>query len=299
MLPRKHAWEALMANDQGTASRHDRLYGITHIGRPVDPAYPTNRAVLIGLPIVAVAAAAFGLAQGFDLGDSLRLALKAALTLFGAWALGRELAPDDNPGAFIAAALALAALFYHPQASLLLLFTALFLLRIVNRSTGLAPKPTDSVIVLLLAGWAAWEFQAPLIGAVGALAFAFDALLKDGARSQLVFAALLLGLGIFIASEQGFAFAALPAPGSTIEWAAVATVVLFGFAALTTRRVTALGDRSGTALDVTRVRAGMLVGLILAAVFLPGGPVGAEASALVWASLAGIGIGRLGQLARS
>ena len=287
-----------MADDQGTAGRHDRLYGITHIGRPMDPACATNKAVLIGMPIVALAAAAFGFAQGDGLGDSLRLALKAALTLFGAWALGRELAPDDNPGAFVAAALALAALFYHPQASLLVLFAALFVVRIVNRSTGLAPKPTDSVIVLLLAGWTAWEFQAPFIAAAGALAFAFDALLKDGARSQLLFAALLLGLGVVIASGQGVAHAAIPAPGSAMEWAAVGTVVLFGLAALTTRKVAALGDRSGAVLDVTRVRAGMLTGLILALIFLPGGPAGIEAAALLWASLAGVGLARLGRLAR-
>lgn len=281
------------------ADRHDRLYRITHIGRPMDPAYATNKAVLIGMPIVAVAAAVLGLAQGFGLGDSAHLALKAALALFGAWALGRELAPDDNPGAFIAAALALAALFYHPQASLLLLFTALFLVRIVNRTTGLAPKPSDSVIVLLLAGWAVWAFQAPWIGAVGAIAFVFDALLKDGAKSQLVFAALMLAVGVFVASEQGFALPAMPAPGSASEWATVGAVVLFGFAALMTRKVASLGDRSGAALDLARVRAGMLIALILALVFLPGGPAGVEASALVWASLAGIGLGRLGRLARS
>lgn len=286
-----------MANDQDTASRHDRLYRITHIGRPMDPAYTTNKAVLIGMPIVALAAAAFGFVQGYGLGDSARLALKAALTLFGAWALGRELAPDDNPGAFIAGALALAALFYYPQASLLILFTALFLVRIVNRTTGLVPKPGDSVIVLLLAGWTTWAFQAPLIGAVGAIAFVFDALLKEGAKSQLIFAALLLGVGVFVAFGQGFAVAAVPAPGSAMEWAAVGTAVLFGFAALTTRQVTSLGDRSGTALDVTRVRSGMLIALLLAALFLSG-PAAVLTAVLLWACLAGIGIARLRRLVR-
>ena len=52
----------------------------------------------------------------------------------------REFAPDNNPAAFVGVVLAYAALLLLGPGAYLLVFTTLFLVRIVNRTTGLAPR---------------------------------------------------------------------------------------------------------------------------------------------------------------
>ena len=81
------------------------IYRLTSIGRPVDPRYPSNRALLIVLPLLAVASV--GLRGVLDLERSaLTVTLQSLLVGFAAWALTRELAPDDDAAAFVALALA-------------------------------------------------------------------------------------------------------------------------------------------------------------------------------------------------
>ena len=117
--------------------------------------------------------------------------LMFALVAFGGWALTRELAPDDNPAAFIAMALAVGALFAGAD-SVLLIFIAMFLARVVNRTTGLGPRVIDSVMVAGLACWASFGLGQPLIGLVAAFAFAADGTLADGRRWQFLPSAVCL-----------------------------------------------------------------------------------------------------------
>ena len=112
----------------------DGIYKITSIGRPLDPSYVTNKAVLLLMPaagIVAAAASVFRDASGLQIAAS---ALAGVIVVFGTWALARELVPDDNPTAFVSMGLALATLLVVDSPNLLLLFVTLFLVRIVNRS---------------------------------------------------------------------------------------------------------------------------------------------------------------------
>jgi len=85
------------------------LYRFTSIGRPLDPRYPTNRAVQVLMPIAALVGGGVAWFGGVDAKGIAFAALGGLLVVFGCWALGRELAPDDNPGAFIGMAFAFAA----------------------------------------------------------------------------------------------------------------------------------------------------------------------------------------------
>lgn len=130
----------------------------THLGRPVDPAYPTNVAIAVLSVATLILVSLWRLLY-------LHSEFIAALTqggqlagvVFLTWALGRELDPDANIVAFLAItpAVVLAVLVGTPNFSLV--FLALLLLRIVNRSLGVPAKPTDSLLVLLLASWLAWS----------------------------------------------------------------------------------------------------------------------------------------------
>ena len=170
------------------ADEKHRIYRITSIGRPVDPAFPTNRAVLWLLPVAALVAGLAAYLGGAAAGASVSAALRGSAVLFGAWALGRELAPDDNPAAFVAVALAFGLFLVLPPPDLLLLFTTLLLVRIVNRSVGPPAKLTDAVAVTGMVALALHGGAHAAFAAVAALAFVLDALLPAPRRLHLAFA---------------------------------------------------------------------------------------------------------------
>ena len=269
------------------------LYSVTSIGRPLDPRYKSNRAVLLLMPIAAVVCSAIAGFGGADAKGIAFAAFGGLLVVFGCWALGRELVPDDNPGAFIGMAFAFASFSLVADPSLLLPFVALFLVRIVNRSTGLKAKVGDSVLVLLLSLWAIYHLHSPLLGLVAALAFVSDALLRDGLPRQWVFAGLS-------AAAAGFALTLDPLASVRLSDLSPTLLTVVGVLSLLwllniafTRSVASVGDIGEEPLSVGRVRMGMLVGWLVALQALTATDSGTYSSALVWATLAGLIVGRI------
>lgn len=276
----------------------DRIYRITSIGRPLVPAVRTNLAILVLMPIGALVYAAIGFYESAAPAAVAGYAITGLLVVFGAWALTRELAPDDDPAAFVATLLAFTALVAYRDVSLLLLFTTLFLVRIVNRSTGLAPRLHDSLMVLGLALWCAWSLSMPMVALVAAAAFTLDARLPGGRAVQLGFAAAATaGFAFLLATPEGVSLTiSLLIDGTTLALLLVAV----GYVAVIAKTgpMRSVGDATGTPLDTGRVRAGMLIGLlvpVLAPLSVPGG----RFPPLIWACLAGVAVsGLLMPLAR-
>ncbi|MFW6084190.1 MAG: hypothetical protein ACODAA_03160, partial [Gemmatimonadota bacterium] len=77
-------------------SSPERTSRLTSIGRSIDPSYPTNRAVLLLLPVAATVAGILAASRGAGLREMLLQAGGGALAAFGAWAVAREIAPDDE-----------------------------------------------------------------------------------------------------------------------------------------------------------------------------------------------------------
>ena len=125
------------------------IYQYSSIARPLDIAYPTNRAVVMLLPLAFLIGAAKGWIYGGDLVQVLMSGARFILICFGAWALARELHPDDNPAAFLAMAFAALVGWFVPEPGLLTLFATLGLVRMVNRTTGLASRKTDSIKIVV------------------------------------------------------------------------------------------------------------------------------------------------------
>lgn len=269
---------------------------ITALGRPLDLSWPTNRAVLWLMPVLAAFGA--GLAWWSGAGGMGMAALRAALLGFGAWAVARELAPDDHAGAFIAMGIALTTLLNVPEPGFFLLFLALFLSRVLNRSTGLELKPTDAAAVLVLAGATAWSDSSPAPLALAAVTFGWGALLPGGPRWQLWPAALAVLGAVFAAFTLGPGFGA----GAPVSRHGIVLPVVFGGAFVitifATRRLASVGDHDQALLSPRRVRAGMWVVLLLAAANLAhGSPLAAKGVAL-WSVLGGVALGRLVQKIR-
>jgi len=271
-----------------------QLTDVTALARPIDPRYPTNLAISVASLVVAAGGAVYRVTSGDGWLDALLWGVGAAFAVFLAWALARELDPDHDLSAFVAAALAVIGLISLGQPALLPLFWLLLLLRVVNRTTGVPARPLDSLGVLGLAGWLAWQDVWPA-ALVTALGFLLDALLPNPLRRHLAFAGLALlalvatGIGHEHATDELFASA---------DW-----VVIGGVAALwvvvvyTSDYVTSRGDVTGQRLSVPRVQAAQ--GLALLAAFLWAWQLGQEGVVdlmPVWAAMLGVGLWRLGLL---
>ena len=276
-----------------------RIYELTSIARPLEPQYPTNKAVLILLPAAAVVSALW---QALGPGElpPVSAAITGALAAFATWALTRELAPDDNPGAFIAMALGVGGFLLVGVDTVLPTFVALFLVRIVNRSVGKPATRIDTLLVLILALGAGWSLGKPVLTMVGAVAFLLDALLSPPARPQLVPAMIcllapLLWTGAVVVPPFE------PVLAGTVMVVTMAIVAaLYAFAAVSTRQLAATGDATGEPLMTARVRGGMLVGFLLALESLldSGAQNAVGYDVLLWSCIAGVGIGNIPRVVR-
>ena len=261
-----------------------RLYQYTSIGRTLDPAWPTNKAVLVLLPLAALLGAAVGWQRHADPWQALQEALLFALILFVSWALARELDPDDNPAAFISMACGVLAALALAKPGVLIAFVTLGLVRIVNRSTGLAARKSDSAVLMILSIVVIYTTASPLFGVVAALAFILDGSLREPLRHQWIFGLVCLGATVVYMVDHDVTLGQFRPPDSLFEWLAVLFLLIFALNILLTRRVRATGDVNHRALDVKRVRGGMAVGLLAA---LQGINTPAEVAVIV-AVIAGI-----------
>jgi len=264
-----------------------RIYQYTSIGRPLDPAWPTNKAVLLLLPAAALLGAVVAWSEAAPLSAVLAAALRFALLIFVAWALARELDPDDPSAAFISLGLGLLVAVTADTPGLLAAFATLGLVRMVNRTTGLAARTTDSLLLLLLSIGTIYWTASPLFGAVAAVAFALDGSLRDPLRHQWVFALVCLGGTVVHLVDHDLGPGSVGVPDSLFEWLSVLFLLMFALYLLLTRGVRSRSDVGDRALDLNRVRGGMAVGL-LAAVQGLGRP---ESVAVIVAAIAGICIG--------
>ena len=243
------------------ASNLSGMYRFTSIARPIDPAYLTNRALLMVLPLLMLASGA--LASLYDMGSGpVAAAFSGALAAFAAWALTRELAPDYSGAAFVALALAWIANVALGATSVMLLFVALLLVRLVNRSTGPRWRLLDTLGVLGFCIWAAVSARQPLLLVVTAGAFALDATLKEPLRRHYFAAAACVPVFIWILLGD----AGLIADGLTAwDWAlnGVFAGGILLIAAMSPEPVSYC-DTSPDRLDRVRVNMGLVIGWLVA-----------------------------------
>ena len=268
------------------------LNRFTSIARVLDPRYPTNRAVLLLLAPAAGIAGAMALLRGSGLPETALSALFGAAAALAGWAFARELAPDLERLAFLGMLLTFGAFLAVESSSLLLLFAAQFLVRVVNRSVGLPARIVDSVFVAGLTVWATWAGPFPGLALIGALAFGLDASMKERFRRHWIFAGICLAAAWLSLYGQGqwWSPESLPA---TVAGLLPIVAVAYGLAMWRIRNVTSPDDVTGTPLSSARVLAGMAVGLLAGLQALTRGLAGLEAAALVWAVLASVPLGAL------
>lgn len=244
-----------------STSRLSGMYRFTSIARPIDPAYLSNRALLMVLPLLMLLSAGLASIDGVGSGPA-SAALTGALVAFAAWALTRELAPDHNAAAFVALALAWTAYVALGTTLVLLLFVALLLVRLVNRSTGPRWRTLDTLGVLGFIGWAAVSTQQPLILVVAAGAFTLDASLKQPLRRHYLAAAACIAVFVWMLFGDVRLLASdLTARDLGLIGAFAGGVILMVAAS---PHPVSYCDASPDRLDRTRVNAGLITGWLLA-----------------------------------
>jgi hypothetical protein len=268
-------------------SRHP-AYRWSGVARPVDPRYPTNKAVLVLVPAVLILAGVAALLGGVSLLDAGLAGLHAGLLAFLVWALTRELSPDDNPAAFLAVAIALAAWARVGPQSLALLAAALIAARLVNRSTGLPAKLGDSLLLTLGFALLTWSVSWTC-GVVGALALLLDALAPsklEARRRHLACAAVLAAV---LAARVLVGIDALVLPAHLPVFASIAGLGVLAVALYPTPR--SVGDIDQSPLVPARVRAGLALGLLTAALASLDGGLALQQVAALWGCVLAVALG--------
>jgi hypothetical protein len=255
-----------------------RWTDLTAVGRPVDPRYPTNLAIAILTVLVSVGAAACQWVDGATLLDGALWGIGAGLAIFLAWALARELDPDHEFSAFVAAALAIVALAALGPPQLLPLFWMLLTVRILDRTVGLPARPLDSLAMLGLGLWLTWQ-GGWIYGLVTAAALFLDGWLAPRLRRHVALAAVVLVATVVLALVGG------TSPrgdwdSTLLMWLFALTATLFSIAMVTLEPAKALCDQTGEPVRPTRVRVAQ--GLALVTALLVAGLAGQQGMVALW-----------------
>ncbi|MBS3819408.1 hypothetical protein KGY73_07890 [bacterium] len=239
-----------------------RASEMTGIGRSIDFDYPSNRAVFFLTLAVIGLGIGFRMIGGRGIIPAVLWGLGAGVAVFLAWALGREMDPDNDSSAFLAAGVALIVIFLWGIPSLGMLFWLLVAVRILNRTTGTVPTVLDSLVFLSLGGGISYRGNW-IVGLLTAVVFLLDSRLPQGKRRSLVFAAMSAA-----ASAASLIWGKELMIGMNISWRAVGIAlwisVVFLPVILRSRQMKSEMDKTGEKLISVRIQAGQA----LAASFL-------------------------------
>lgn len=272
-----------------------KLTDITALGRPIDPSYPTNRAIVLLSVAAALVGAIAQLVGGMALLPSIVWGASAGLSVFLGWALARELDPDHDLSAFVGAGLTMIGLLLSGLPSLLVLLWLMLALRIIDRTVGLPVRPLDSLALLGLGGWLAWQGNW-VAGLVTAVALLLDGLLSPPLRYHLLLSGVALAVTAALLIFQGGI-----APASELTRPAVLVAVLlaalFAIVIATTRELRTKGDVTGEPLNPRRIQAAQILALFTALIYVWWGGESSVPDLLpLWAAMTGVALYRLALL---
>ena len=236
-----------------------KIFELTSLQRWVDPRYPTNLAISILTLAASALAFIFQLYQGMNFLDALSYAFSVAATVFLCWALARELDPDRDYSAFLAAGLGTLGYFLYGSPGLLALLLVLVSIRVINRTVGPPATLFDSLFLLGLGVFLTLEGEL-VPGLIAAGALLLDGLLLPQNRRNLLFSLLMVVFMGVYEIEVGFSteLNAFNPQGYLILGF---VSILFFPVVYSYRRVESVCDRSGEELLPVRIRAGMVFGL--------------------------------------
>ena len=265
---------------------------VSGLWRGLYPSIPSNRyAVLASVAAGGVAGIA-GLVSGEGFWEAVEWGVIAAGAAFLAWAIAREIDPDDARSAVVALPLALA-LLVAGRADLVMSTAVLLAARVVVRTTGLSPGPGDLAFLAVVAGFAGLRDGGVVVGAALAAAVAVDASLRRRRPDRWRWAAAVGLLVVTIVAGTIAGSRPWEEP-SALQWA-IAAIGIGAVLVMPNRPVQSTGDATGAPLSGRRLLLGRgLVAAAGAAVIVAAGGPGIAALGPPWAALVAVAaVGRL------
>jgi hypothetical protein len=260
---------------------------LSSLSRVVDPHYASNRLAIAGAASAALIVGVAGLA-GIDLGSG---PFTAAVGVFLAWAIARELDPDHPASAAIAIPLSFVLTLALGPASLLVSTGVLLGTRMAAGTVGAALRPLDIGGIMVVSALLGTN----LIGATGVAAIVVGVLVGEQRRAR--------GIGIAIAAVTAFTVVGVvsdvqrtwDAPGTT-AWIVLAATVISVLVVIPAPSPTSSTDRqTGVLLRWQLTVARAVAGLAVVAGFVLVGETGIAAlAATATAALSGNAITQLG-----
>jgi len=269
------------------------IHKYSALARPVEPKYPTNLAVVILLPLIAVGLFVWSLIGGAGLSAALPAGLLGALAAFLVWALGREMDPDHNATAFLAMALAVLAMVLGYGFDLLTLGALMFAVRLVNRTVGPSAKIGDVITLVLLNLGAVFVEGAWWMPFISVIALAIDEAFERSNLTQRLAIPTLLILGIlaFIIGD-GVDLSAMESLVRGWVVAMIVITILVSGTIFNTEAVRASMDLLDAPCNSRRIQVGMALILLGALCSLLGGQESLAANLGVLVVLAASLMGR-------
>lgn len=258
----------------------------TGLARLLDIEHRSNRYILAASVLGGAVTLGWRWATGAD--DAFLWAVRVGAAMFLAWAIGRELDPDDTMSGGLASLVVLPLLAFG-EPSLAAAAAVLVAARIAVRTTGVSPHLIDGVVLTIFAAYLGtqgdtWPALGVLLLAVGTDRYAQP----PGPVRTLWFAAAMavaaLITAIFVADITEWVQPTIP------EWILIGATAALGFlAAVNTKPPQSTADYHPGDLSETRLRFGRVLGVfaLVVGVVYVGGRTVADLTPL-WAAMGSV-----------
>ena len=254
------------------------------LGRPIDFGEKVNKMAMLATICICVAVTLWNTSSGMDSGEAVMFSMTSGLGFLLSYIIALELDPDRQLGGLIGGALTVLGYYFFGAGNITVMLWLLFILRMLNRSSGDRHRIGDNVIIIASAVWLGKEgfWVYPLL--TGA-AYILESQIKGGYFRSLYLAGIsLAGLAIAEFSKEATVL--------TMEMILVncLAIILFLPEIRIAEYTQAKGDKNGKRLFPKRLQAtmGFFCMMLVAAIFLHGNEAGKQ---LLPGTMAAMGCG--------
>ena len=254
------------------------------LGRTIDFGEKVNKVAMLTTIFICVADTLWKTSSGMDSGEAVMFSMTSGLGFLLSYIIALELDPDRQLGGLIGGALTVLGYYFFGAGNITVMLWLLFILRMLNRSSGDRHRIGDNVIIIASAVWLGKEgfWVYPLL--TGA-AYILESQIKGGYFRSLYLAGISLA-GLIIAE---FSKESVVLTMDMIVLNCFA-IILFLPEIRIAEYTQAKGDKNGKRLIPKRLQAtmGFFCMLLVAAIFLHGNEAGKQ---LLPGTMAAIGCG--------
>jgi len=254
------------------------------LGRPIDLDDNNTRMAIVGSIISMAAVTAWQIMKNVEVWDAAFTGVGAALGFLFSYMIAQELDPDRKFGGIIGGVLTMAATAYLGEGNIMVVLWLMFVLRMLNRTSGSRHKIGDNVIIIGISAWLGHDgyWLYPLITAS---AYAIETQIPGGYFRSWYLAGLTLATCFF--SDFNFLVQNL---SMVYVYIMCATFIIFLPEIRAAAFTEAKGDRNNKRINPRRLQVaqGVFLMIVIALGYLHGD---SQAQSLIPAYMAAIGCG--------